>query len=74
MAKRKTKAEKQLDAAIEQAYYRQAKGMNINIMLITKLWADVRAAVALAVAAGDDQQLAVEEAMKIAVAKYCQAA
>lgn len=51
-----------LDKAIEQEYYRQASGVQINIMSIGKIYADCRAAVA----AGK----ALESAMAEAVAKY----
>lgn len=51
-----------LDKAIEQEYYRQASGVQINIMSIGKIYADCRAAIA----AGET----LESAMAKAVAKY----
>jgi hypothetical protein len=64
--KRQTKAEKQLEAAIEQAYYRLAQGKTIDIMLIGKLYDDCRTAVTAGTA--------LDDAMNAAIAKYCQAA
>jgi len=62
MSTRKTKAEKQLDVAITESYYRNAKGTSINIMNIPKLYAEVRAAVA----AGRD----LDQAMIETIARY----
>lgn len=52
-----------LDQAIEQEYYKQAKGVQIDIMDIGKVFTDVRKAVT----AG----LTLESAMTEAIDKYC---
>ncbi len=62
MAKRQTKAEKQLDKEIERLYYLHGNRVEINIMSISKIYAECRAA---SVAGGS-----LEEAMLAAIAKY----
>jgi hypothetical protein len=64
--KRKSKAEKVLDAQIERAYYKHAQGKSIDVMKITKLYDDARSAVV--------SGSSVDDAVIAAVAKYCQAA
>lgn len=64
MAKRMTKAEKQLEKDIAVAYCRLSQGKNINIMLIPKLYAEVRAAVT--------GGTPLDEAVMAAITKYCQ--
>jgi hypothetical protein len=59
MTKRQSK---QLDNEIERAYYRQGSGVQINIMNISKIFADCRAAV---IDGGD-----LDEAIGTAIAKY----
>ena len=53
-----SKAEKQLDKEIERAWYSQAFDIQVNIMDLPKIFADVRAAVLN----GSTVFLAVEEA------------
>ncbi len=58
---KKTKAVKGLDKAIEQAYYRNCKGRQIDIMKINKLYAFVKEKVA----EGADLESAVIHAIEI---------
>lgn len=60
---KQTKAEKLLDKAIEQEYYKQANGLQINIMDMPKLFSLARTEVA--------SGSSVEEAVKNGVSKFC---
>ncbi len=55
-----------IDKQIEQAYYRLAQGKQIGIMDIPKLFSDCR----LTVSAG----VAVDDAVRVAIDKYCREA
>jgi hypothetical protein len=57
------KAERALDKAIEQEWYRQGFGVQVDIMDIPKIFRDVRAAM-LAGGEGDVMKAAVAEAVK----------
>lgn len=59
---KKSKADKSLDAAIEREYYRQAQGVQVNIMDIGRIYADCRRDVALS--------MTLESAMRAALDKY----
>lgn len=52
-----------VDVQIEQEYYKQAQGLQINIMDIPKLWKDCKAAIQ----GGTD----LATAMQAAIKKYC---
>ena len=56
----KALSKKQLDKMVEQAYYKQGRGVQINIMDIGKLFKDVSEAYL----AGQDLDEAVKEAIK----------
>jgi hypothetical protein len=59
--KRQTKAEKQADKQIEQAFYRVASGAQINVMDIGKVFSTGRAALA----EGKDLDTAIREIVAI---------
>lgn len=61
---RQTKEQKALDKRIEAAYYKHCQGTTINVMDITKLFAEVR----LEVASGVE----LEASVIAAIAKYNQ--
>jgi hypothetical protein len=59
--KKKTKAEKQLDSAIEQEYYKRAQGRQIGVMKIGPLFQYVRDEAAKGVELGLATQAAIEK-------------
>lgn len=59
---KKTKAERLLDILIEQEYYKQGQNVQINIMDISRIYADCRSAI------GRGESL--PDAMRSALDKY----
>lgn len=59
--KRQTKAEKQTDKQIEQAFYRVASGAQINVMDLSKIFSAGRAAIA----EGKDLDAAIREIVAV---------
>lgn len=57
------KAAKALDKQIGQAYYRHASGLSVNIMDIPSIYDECKAALLIG--------SSLDDAMIIAVAKYC---
>jgi hypothetical protein len=64
VAKRRTKAEKQLDDSIDNAYSRLGNGVEVMMFDLSKIFSETREAVA----AGST----VDDAMASAIAKYRQ--
>ena len=60
----KTKAEKKLELAIEQAYYRLSSGQMINITDIPKVFSESRRAIL--------EGATVDQAVRAAILMYCQ--
>ncbi len=58
---KKSKAEKALDAQIEQEYYRQGQGVQVNIMDISRIYADCRSAVGRGESLADGMRQALDK-------------
>jgi hypothetical protein len=67
---RKTKAEKQMDAAISKAYTLAFNGIPVNMLDIPKIYAGIRTAIEQTLQTGKGETLAT--ALKELKAKYAQ--